>query len=68
MTYVTAKSRTTTLRSIKAISITAFVSNALEISKQRRALARLSPSQLNDIGITPEQQSKECNLRFGQRG
>jgi uncharacterized protein YjiS (DUF1127 family) len=37
---------------------------AREVSKQRRALAKLSDQQLSDIGITPSQRTAECKRRF----
>jgi len=37
-----------------------------ETSKQRRALAKLTETQLTDIGMTPAQRTAECNLRFWQ--
>lgn len=37
-----------------------------ETSKQRRALSRLTDTQLNDLGMTPAQRTAECDLRFWQ--
>jgi uncharacterized protein YjiS (DUF1127 family) len=52
----------------KSVSIMNLISSARAVSKQRRALAGLSSSQLSDIGMTPAQRTTECNRRFWQRG
>ncbi len=36
----------------------------LEVRRQRRALADLTPSQLRDIGVTPEQARRESQVSF----
>lgn len=36
----------------------------LDIQRQRRALADLTPSQLKDIGLTPAQARRESQVRF----
>jgi len=35
--------------------------------RTRRALSRLEPHELGDIGITPQEAAREANKRFYQR-
>jgi uncharacterized protein YjiS (DUF1127 family) len=58
----------TAFSTTKSVSLLNFISSARAISKQRRALAGLTTSQLSDIGLTPAQRTTECNRRFWQRG
>jgi uncharacterized protein YjiS (DUF1127 family) len=68
MAYTAIITENTTFPLFKATAILSFVSNARAVTKQRSALAQLTHSQLNDIGISPAERATECNRRFWQHG
>jgi uncharacterized protein YjiS (DUF1127 family) len=68
MAYTGIITQNATFPSPNTTSVLSFVANARAVTKQRRALASLTASQLNDIGISPAQCAVECKRRFWQRG
>lgn len=66
MAYTAIITENSTFPSFKTTAILSFVSNARAVTKQRRALAQLTHSQLNDIGISPVERAAECKRRFWQ--
>ena len=64
MAYTTIITENTSFPSFKPAATFSFIAKSLATMKQRRALARLTPQQLNDIGITSAQRTTECNRRF----
>ena len=51
----------------RGVGVFGFVSRFMEmreVARQRKALARLTPEQLRDIGLTPEEARAEANLMF----
>lgn len=66
MAYTPIITSNTSFPSFKVTAAFSFFAQSFAIAKQRRALAKLTEAQLNDIGVTPAQRETECNLRFWQ--
>jgi uncharacterized protein YjiS (DUF1127 family) len=66
MAYTTIITENTSFPAFKVSAAISSISNVVATVKQRRALARLTDTQLNDIGITSAQREAECNRHFWQ--
>jgi hypothetical protein len=68
MAYTTIITENTSFPPFKVAATFSFITKSVAIAKQRRALGRLTETQLNDIGMTPAQRTAECKRRFWQHG
>jgi uncharacterized protein YjiS (DUF1127 family) len=66
MAYTTIITENTSFPAFNLSTPVTFISKSIATAKQRRALARLTETQLNDIGITTQQRATECSRRFWQ--